>query len=106
MPATPPLLALALFFRGSRSWFLRSRFAKLQDELVGVSANRLVEHFCRAGVCRIGENRTLRVELEPGRFNLPAHRGGLDAMQSLGYFDGRAGCGGMIENYIYATGFQ
>ena len=32
------------------------RFAELQDELVGVSANRLIEHFGRARVRRIGEN--------------------------------------------------
>ena len=32
------------------------RFAELQDELVGVSANRSVEHSGRARVRRIGEN--------------------------------------------------
>jgi len=56
------------------------RFAELQDELVGVSANRLVEHFGRAGVRRIGENRTLGVELEARGFDLSAHGRGLDAM--------------------------
>ena len=70
---------------GRRSRVLQARFAKLQDELVGVSAYRLVEDFRSAGVPRIGENRTLRVKLEPGGFDLPAHRGGLDAMQSLSY---------------------
>ena len=56
------------------------RFAELQDELVGVTANRLVEHFGRAGVRRIGENRTLGVELESRGFDLSAHGRGLDAM--------------------------
>src|SRR5438874_7898985 len=82
------------------------RFAELQDELVGVSANRLVEHFGRAGVRRIGENRTLGVELEARGFGLSAHGRGLDAMQGLGYICGRAESGGMIENYIYAAGLQ
>src|SRR5882724_1384653 len=81
-------------------------FAELQDELVRVSANRLVEHFGRAGVRRIGENRTLGVELEARGFDLSAHGRGLDAMQGLGYICGRAQSGGMIENYIYATGLQ
>src|ERR1700733_11280804 len=91
---------------GSRSRVLRSRFAELQDELVGVSANRLVEHLGRAGVRRIGENRTLGVELEPRGFDLSAHGRGLDAMQSLGYIGGGAGSRGMIENYVKATGLQ
>jgi len=82
------------------------RFAELQDELVGVSANRLVEHFGRAGVRRIGENRTLGVELEPNRFDLSAHRRGLDTMQSLGDIGGSARSGGVIENYVKATGLQ
>src|ERR1700683_4601428 len=82
------------------------RLAELQDELIGVSANRLVEHFGRAWVRRIGENRTLGVELEPNRFDLSAHGRGLDTMQSLGYIGGSARSGGMIENYVKATGFQ
>src|ERR1700677_410536 len=82
------------------------RFAELQDELVGVPANSLVEHFGRAGVRRIGENRTLGVELEARGFGLSAHGRGLDAMQGLGYICGSAQSGGMIENYIYATGVQ
>jgi hypothetical protein len=81
-------LALPSFFRGSRSRVLGSRFAELQDDLVGVPANRLVEHFCRAGVRRIGENRTLGVELEARGFDLSAHGRGLDAMQGLGYICG------------------
>src|ERR1700721_1206183 len=48
-------------------------FAELQDELVGVSANRLVEHFGRARVRRIGENQTLGVELESRGFDFSAH---------------------------------
>src|ERR1700733_8985605 len=91
---------------GSRSRVHRSRFAELQDELIGVSANRLVEHFGRAGVRRIGENRTLGVELESRGFDLSAHGRGLDAMQGLGYIRGSTQSGGMIENYIYATGLQ
>jgi hypothetical protein len=55
-------------------------FAELQDELVGVPANRLVEHIGRAGVRRIGENRTLGIELEARGFDLSAHGRGLDAM--------------------------
>src|ERR1700683_4362415 len=82
------------------------RLAELQDELVGVSANRLVEHFSRAGVRRIGENRTLRVELEARGFDLSAHGRGLDTMQGLGYICGSTQSGGMIENYVYATGLQ
>src|SRR3984893_11911792 len=82
------------------------RLAELQDELVRVSANRLVEHFGRAGVRRIGENRTLGVELEPRGFDLSAHGRGLDTMQSLGYIAGSARSGGMIENYVKATGLQ
>src|SRR5580658_1053103 len=81
-------------------------FAELQDELVGVSANRLVEHFGRAGVRRIGEHRTLGVELEARGFDLSAHGRGFDAMQGLGYICGSAQSGGMIENYIYATGLE
>src|ERR1700736_237846 len=79
------------------------RLAELQDELVRVSANRLVEHFGRAGVRRIGENRTLGVELEPRGFDLSAHGRGLDAMQGLGYICGSTLSGGMIENYVKAT---
>src|SRR5580692_11577649 len=82
------------------------RFAERQDELIGVSANRLVEHFGRAGVCRIGENRTLGVELEPRGFDLSAHGRGLDAMQGLGYICRSTQSCGVIENYIYATGLQ
>src|ERR1700683_800659 len=81
-------------------------FAELQDELVGVSPNLLVEHFGRAGVRRIGENRALGVELEPRGFDFSAHGRRLDAMQGLGYIGGSARSGGMIENYIYATGLQ
>src|ERR1700691_4574559 len=77
------------------------RLAELQDELGGVSANRLVEHFSRAGVRRIGENRTLRVELEARGFDLSAHGRGLDTMQGLGYICGSSRSGGMIENYGY-----
>src|ERR1700734_4044786 len=91
---------------GSRSRVLRSRFAELQDELVRVSANRLVEHFGRAGVRRIGENRTLGIELEPRGFDLSAHGRGLDAMQSLSYIWRSTHSGRMIENYIKATGLQ
>src|ERR1700733_3413546 len=91
---------------GSRSRVLRSRFAELQDELVGVSANRLVEHLGRAGVRRIGENRALGVELEARGFDLSAHGRRLDAMQGLGYIGGSARSGGMIENYVKATGLQ
>ena len=58
------------------------------------------------GVRRIGENRTLGVELEPRGFDLSAHGRGLDAMQRLGYICGGTLSGGMIENYIYATGLQ
>jgi hypothetical protein len=58
------------------------------------------------GVRRIGENRTLGVELEPNRFDLSAHRRGLDTMQSLGYIGGSARNGGMIENYVKATGLR
>src|SRR5580658_1716127 len=82
------------------------RFAELQDELVGVPANRLVEHFGRAGVRRIGENRTLGVELEARGFDLSAHGRGLDAMQGLGYICGSTQSGGMIENYVCATRLQ
>src|SRR6185312_71839 len=81
-------------------------FAELQDELVGVSANRLIEHFGRAGVRRIGEVRTLGVELEARGFDLPAHGRGFDAMQGLGYICGSTQSGGMIEDYICATGLQ
>src|SRR6516225_4396394 len=49
------------------------RFAELQDELVGVPANRCIEHFSRTGVRRVGQNRTLGVELESRSFNLSAH---------------------------------
>src|ERR1700723_2810818 len=93
-------------FSGSRSRVLRSGFAELQDELVGVSANRLGEHVGLAGVPRIGENRTLGVELEARGFDLSAHGRGLDAMQGLGYICGSTRCGGMIENYVKATGLQ
>src|ERR1700723_856427 len=93
-------------FSGSRSRVLRSGFAELQDELVGVSANRLGEHVGLAGVPRIGENRTLGVELEARGFDLSAHGRGLDAMQGLGYVCGSTEGGGRMENYIYATGLQ
>src|SRR3984885_10368576 len=99
-----PLPLLAVPAANAQSSLPRS--AELQDELVGVSANRLVEHFGRAGVRRIGENRTLGVELEARGFDLSAHGRGLDAMQGLGYICGSARSGGMIENYIYATGLQ
>ena len=66
----------------------------------------LVEHFGRAWVRRIGENRTVRVELESRGFDLSAHSRGLDAMQGLGYIGGGTGSRGMIENYIDATGLQ
>src|SRR5438132_11468701 len=79
------------------------RLAELQDELVRVSANRLVEHFGRAGVRRIGENRTLGVKLEPNRFDLSAHRRRLDTMQSLSYIGGSARSGGTIESQVKAT---
>src|SRR5579862_8631183 len=82
------------------------RFAELQDELVGVSANRRVEHFGRARVCRISENRTLGIELESRGFDLSAHGRGLDAMQGLGYICGSTRSGGMIENDIHATGLE
>src|SRR3984885_2179882 len=82
------------------------RLAELQDELVRVPANRLVEHFGRARGRRIGENRTFGVKLEPNRFDLSAHRRGLDTMQSLGYIGGSARSGGMIENHVKATGLQ
>jgi len=49
------------------------RFAELQDELVGVSANRCIEHFGGTGVRRVGQNRTLGVELESRSFNFSAH---------------------------------
>jgi hypothetical protein len=81
-------------------------FSEFEDELIRLVADCLVEHFGRPGVRRIGENRTLRVELEPGGFDLSAHGRGLDAMQSLGYIGGSASGGGMIENDIKATGLQ
>src|SRR3979490_2619546 len=95
------IIGLIIFYASSLL-----RRAELQDELVRVSANRLVEHFGRVGVRRIGENRTLGVELEARGFDLSAHGRGLDAMQGLGYICGRAQSGGMIENYIYAAGLQ
>src|SRR6202451_2518093 len=101
MPPLPRLTVAAVRPKSSSH-----RLAELQDELVGVSANRLVEHFGRAGVRRIGENRTLGVELEARGFDLSAHGRGLDAMQGLGYICGSTQSGGMIENYIYTTGLQ
>ena len=91
------------FMRVARS--LR-RFAEFQDELVGVSANRRVEHSGRAGVRRIGENRALGVEFESRSFNLPAHGGRLDAMQGLGYIRGSTWSSGMIKNHVKATGLE
>src|SRR5271163_4554624 len=82
------------------------RFSKFEDELIRLAANRLVEHLGRAGVRRIGENRTLGVELEARGFDLSAHGRGLDAMQGLGYICGSTQSGGMIENYVYATRLQ
>ena len=82
------------------------RFAELQHELVGVSANCRVEHFGRAGVRWIGENRTLGVELESRGFDLSAHGRGLDAMQGLGYICWSTRSGGVIDNYIYPTGLE
>src|SRR5215469_8832792 len=82
------------------------RFAELQDELVGVPANRCIEHSGRTGVRRVGQDRTLGVEPESRSFNLSAHGRGLDAMQGLGYVCRSTRSGGMIENHIYATGLQ
>src|SRR5271165_6457282 len=90
-PKAPVLLSASPGRRQSSS----HRLAELQDELVGVSANRLVEHLGRAWVRRIGENRTLGVELEPRGFDLSAHGRGLDAMQGLGYICGSTQSGGM-----------
>src|SRR5271165_1588944 len=101
-PKAPVLLSASPGRRQSSS----HRLAELQDELVGVSANRLVEHLGRAWVRRIGENRTLGVELEPRGFDLAAHGRGLDTMQGLGYVGRSAWSGGMIENYVRAAGLQ
>src|SRR6476646_7607207 len=79
---------------------------EFEDELVRLAPNRRVEHFGRAGVRGIGENRTLGLELEARGFDLSAHGRGLDAMQGLGYIGGSARSGGMIENYVKATGLQ
>ena len=49
------------------------RLSEFEDELIRLAANRLVEHFGRSGVRRIGENRTLGVELEARGFDLSAH---------------------------------
>src|ERR1700691_4580182 len=106
MPATSLPSSSHLAATGGSLQSSLLRFAELQDELVGVSANRLVEHLGRAGVRRIGENRALGVELETRGFDLSAHGRGLDAMQGLGYIGGSTPSGGMIENCIYATGLQ
>src|SRR5581483_5949483 len=75
-------------------------FAELQEEPIGVSANRLVEHTGRPGIRRIGENRALGVELESRGLDLLAHSRGIDAMQGLGYICRSALRGGMIQNDI------
>src|SRR5579862_9200170 len=116
MPLTQRLVATRSLARGpidsstARASTARSRpllrFAELQDELVGMPANRRIEHFGRTGVSRVSQNRTLGVELESRSFNLTAHGRGLDAMQGLGYVCRSTQSGRMIENHIHATGLQ
>jgi len=56
-----------------------------------------------AGLARIELSES---NLNPAASTSRAHGRGLDAMQGLGYICGSTQSGGMIENYIYATGLQ
>src|SRR4051812_10881665 len=80
--------------------------AELVDELVGVAADRLVEHHLLVVVGRIAQHIALALVDEARRSHLLADDRRVDAVQGVGVAHARARVGHMVDDQEHAAGLQ
>src|SRR3954469_10782971 len=83
-----------------------ARFAELVDELIGMAADRGIEHLQAVIVSRVAQRLALADELESGGNHLCLDRCRLDPVERVGGGDPGAGGAGMIDHDIGPAGLQ
>src|SRR5262249_14429159 len=82
------------------------RLSEAIDDLVGVAADRLVEHHLLVVVGRIAQHLALALEDEAGVGHLLLDDGRVDPVQGVGVAHARAGLGDVVDDQEHAARLQ